>query len=89
VFVHLENSTENTILATDNCAEKKKFICEVVSSSSGTLFCVTKVFPVENGQRSRSDRPNGVRRHLERNFRQVSVLLYLPQVDFISQFRSN
>jgi len=29
VYVQLVNSTENSFLATDNCAENKKFICEV------------------------------------------------------------
>jgi len=29
VYIQMTNSTENTFLAADNCAEKKKFICEV------------------------------------------------------------
>jgi len=41
VYLQLVNSTENTFLATDNCAEKKKFICEVIQkvcSHSGNDF---------------------------------------------------
>jgi len=38
VFLQLVNSTENTFLATDNCAELKKFICEVFMKIK-TLFC--------------------------------------------------